>query len=744
MKNKRWFGMLACAACSASNGGPGGVGGGNGANGGTATGGTQAQGPGPGAAPTINGLAPGVEGGLQVPDFPNISGSGFGGTAFPSSTCRADCTDFPADPLIEAGGGPAINPADIDAFGEPDAFTPGNLCVLEPQLSNGGTPGALFPSNWLRPRFRWEGGASGSVYEIRLQNEIEVSDLRVYTRQTEWTMPRDIWLSVARNVHTPITVTIRAATGGAVTGTRGTFQIAPVNAGGSLVFWATTSSLVRRQPVSSQLLGFSVGEEGVLATLDATDIALGNLVGEDGIEPRGNFDTGLAATGFEAGEVQCVGCHISTPDGAGVVLTDNWPWNKIVSSITQGTAGTTPPYMTDGAELLLSQPWLGTQAMSPAHFAAGDRVLLTSYGLQAAGVTPGRTPWDTRVPTLHGLAWFDLEAQLVMADRSEVQEFAASNTYTDSFNYPAEPADLQIIPPNPPPAGQLDRRQLSLFRQATVANARGGSWDVLPTTGETRSAVSPDWSHDGTRIAYVSTDVTSSDGHPDWTANIADIKLVPYNDRNGGAAVALEGASDPNFLEYYPAFSSNDALIAFTRAPDPTNAARTGCTPASVPGCRNQNLGANPDGPYYNRNGEIHVVPSAGGEAIRLAANDPVSCTGETARGSINSWPKWSPRVVSTQGKTYYFLIFSSARNYPGSFPLPITDYTPPVLATSSQLHMASIVVDDATGEVTTYPAVYVWNQNELVSANGSVQTLETSNLTPAWDEFLLPPVVIQ
>jgi hypothetical protein len=48
------------------------------------------------------------------------------------------------------------------------------------------------------------------------------------------------------------------------------------------------------------------------------------------------------------------------------------------------------------------------------------------------------------------------------------------------------------------------------------------------------------------------------------------------------------------------------------------------------------------------------------------------------------------------------------------------------------------------TGDVTTYPAIYIYNQNTRVNANGVAQPRQTSNLTPAWDEFILPPIVIQ
>ncbi|MEY4576680.1 MAG: hypothetical protein RL701_1383, partial [Pseudomonadota bacterium] len=44
--------------------------------------------------------------------------------------------------------------------------------------------------------------------------------------------------------------------------------------------------------------------------------------------------------------------------------------------------------------------------------------------------------------------------------------------------------------------------------------------------------------------------------------------------------------------------------------------------------------------------------------------------------------------------------------------------------------YVTAIVRDNGTGELTTYPAIYLWNQDP-----------RTSNLTPAWDEFKIPPV---
>ena len=129
------------------------------------------------------------------------------------------------------------------------------------------------------------------------------------------------------------------------------------------------------------------------------------------------------------------------------------------------------------------------------------------------------------------------------------------------------------------------------------------------------------------------------------------------------------------------------------------------------------------------------IVDAEGGEPIRLRANEPPACTGETSPGVINSWGKWSPdvNVSTTYGveRTYYWVIFSSARAYPDQFILTQTPFSPPDTR-SSQLYMAAIVRNEETGEYTNYPAVYLWNQET-----------DSSNLTPAWDNFQIPPVVV-
>lgn len=219
--------------------------------------------------------------------------------------------------------------------------------------------------------------------------------------------------------------------------------------------------------------------------------------------------------------------------------------------------------------------------------------------------------------------------------------------------------------------------------QANVS-AEGKSFGFIARDGDARGVVMPAWSHDGNTIVYISTDI-SHDGRPD--VGQTDIFTVPYAAKKGGAAKGIPGASDPAYSEYYPALSSDDKLVAFNRIPAGT-------------------------GTYNQPLAEVFVVPTAGGTATRLDANDPPACSGEKSPGLTNSWPKWAPESATVGDRTFYWLTFSSDRG--GGTP---------------QLYITAVMVQG--GKVTTYPALYLWNQPD-----------NEANHTPAWDVFDIPPVV--
>jgi len=229
------------------------------------------------------------------------------------------------------------------------------------------------------------------------------------------------------------------------------------------------------------------------------------------------------------------------------------------------------------------------------------------------------------------------------------------------------------------------------------AQSAASGWGIFARTGDPRPVASPTWWHDGSTIAYVSAPITGegviariTDADPTM-----DIYTVPYNERKGGAATPLPGASDPNFWEYYPVISPGDALLAFNR-----------CAP------RKESDGTWADS-YNEATGEVFVVPAKGGAATRLAANDPAACTGATSPGLTNSWPRWAPSAEPFGGKKYYWVVFSSMRR-DGKNP---------------QLFISGVVTDGAGATEKTYPAVYV-----------TAQVADENNHTPAWDMFQVKP----
>jgi hypothetical protein len=139
----------------------------------------------------------------------------------------------------------------------------GGPCLFEPQ------DGALFPNNWLRPRFRMVAPANQSMYEIRVTAPNQANPLVVYTNNivngyAVWTMPKDIWVNLAahsRDMSIGVTVRSANSSGTVLMGSGTSFTIAPAAASGKMVYWSTSGS-TNGTPTGSEtfLSGFAVGD----------------------------------------------------------------------------------------------------------------------------------------------------------------------------------------------------------------------------------------------------------------------------------------------------------------------------------------------------------------------------------------------------------------------------------------------------------------------------------------------------
>lgn len=578
--------------------------------------------------------------------------TGAGGTAIMPAGCNGLCTDFePTATNPNPIFGPNV-PTDVTGmFGAPSGNGP---CVTEPE------DGALFPNNWLAPRVHVPGYSSTGYLKITFHADMESTDLVAYAMGDSWALPKSVWQGLAQHiVNAPVTVTVQTPGGGATTVH---FQIAPVGAGGSMVFWSADPNAVGKvsdtaDPSTivddSYLLGFSVGDDSTVQALNIQQV----------VQP----------TGTQGGMTQpshCIGCHVGTPDGNYVAFIDAWPWSGVFAGISPSNTGKSL-VMNDysgasctswntctGNRTFVQYPWGGGFAFSPAHWPAdgmaGERIAIMASQLPASDTT---SPWNTDDKLPGNLVWIDTQSTAI--------------TMNNGQPWPTQ----------------------------------GTAYGYMQHTGDLGGVAFPTWSNDGKTIVYASTAGSTGDQDGRLNQGMTDLYQVPYNDKAGGPATPVPGASSPSVEEYYPAFSPDASLIAFTAVPS------------------GQVMYANPMA-------ELYVVPFGPPSAtpLRLAANDPPSCTKMGSPGINNHWPKWAPDVESdANGNTYYWIIFSSNRY--GTPPVTTSSGGTTTTVQVSQLYITAVVRTEVM--TLTYPAIYLYNQ-----------PVNRLNTTPAWQDFHIPIVI--
>ena len=283
-------------------------------------------------------------------------------------------------------------------------------CVTEPEN------GTLFPNNWLRPRVRVPG--STGVLKITFHAEKQANDLVAYTNGETWAMPKDIWMGLARHVvEEDVTVTVQTPAGGTTTVK---FQIAPVGAGGSMVFWAANPAAAGKmienmEPEDivndSMLLGFTVGDESTVETLKITDV-----------EQKTTLQDG------KTNASHCIGCHTGTPDGDYVAFVDAWPWGAAFAGVNPGSAGNALPGYggsmdctnwnnCESPKTFAQYPWNGPMTFSAARWTASEK--LAVIATQVQDIT---TPWGQGSPNWQPgrLAWIDLQSTATTTTNGQV------------------------------------------------------------------------------------------------------------------------------------------------------------------------------------------------------------------------------------------------------------------------------------------------------------------------------------
>ncbi len=169
------------------------------------------------------------------------------------------CTDFPDAPLN--GDGVPANAAAL--FGDPDNFSAGSFCVLEPQLSSSSTPGRDDPgeTGYGRASSSTRAGSTCSRSASRTPRRRTISSRTRRARPgtcrrrsgpaTGMPANADDMITIAgngrrqqrrgRSVHGDDSAASTPRHRASRRGVRGDFNVAPVVATGSMVFWTVNS-----------------------------------------------------------------------------------------------------------------------------------------------------------------------------------------------------------------------------------------------------------------------------------------------------------------------------------------------------------------------------------------------------------------------------------------------------------------------------------------------------------------------
>jgi len=249
----------------------------------------------------------------------------------------------------------------------------------------------------------------------------------------------------------------------------------------------------------------------------------------------------------------------------------------------------------------------------------------------------------------------------------------------------------------------------------------------------TESLTQPVWSLKGDQLAFAS-----------WAPTLSIPHAYDSKDLNGNetpnAQIWIASATGTTFgtptllvprvanaTEYYPAISDDSAYVVFNES---------SCMGPGSPGA--DGYGQSPCDGYDDPSARLRMVSSSGGAPLELDRASGRTSAWPTSGTWTNSWPRVAPSHGTFQGKTLYWVAFSSRRPYGDTLSGTANGSTPP------QIWFAAVAVDPSgktTGDPSFAP-VWLPQQNsakpEVLPDGGLAQTLggngtPTGNHVPQW-----------
>jgi hypothetical protein len=245
-----------------------------------------------------------------------------------------------------------------------------------------------------------------------------------------------------------------------------------------------------------------------------------------------------------------------------------------------------------------------------------------------------------------------------------------------------------------------------------IDGASGVKLGEIAGTGTAQSPSDhPDWSLDGTRIAFVNIERGGTLQRFFGGA----ISMVTQSGGVWSAPVELV-ARDSQHNHYYPAFAPDGSFLAFDQSTCPGGQPTNDCDADS-----------DPSATLYG------IVPTAGASPTLLARANAPGVADQGRSELANSFPKWAPFVFKRTGELasrLLWITFSSNRA-PGLRPVPPSPNGGGELATGTLLWMAAVDPDVVRNGVDgSYPAFFL-----------PFQDLGTSNHIAQWTTKVVPPI---